>query len=95
MIVLFLNFFMKCYVEGTHYNHLFVKILICNHSNSFYEEISKNLFDSFYCMPFLLDDWLQRFTGLSRKEKQRDHNLLSRKIYGKIKNFFRNGSLVC
>ena len=32
----------------------FDKILICNHSNSFYEEISKELSDSFYCVPFLL-----------------------------------------
>ena len=35
MIVLFLNFFMNSYVVGTHYNHLFDKILICNHINSF------------------------------------------------------------
>ena len=40
MIVLFLNFFMKSYVVGTqdHYNHLFDKILIYNHSNSVYEK---------------------------------------------------------
>ena len=56
MIILFLNFFMKSYFLGTHYNHLFDKILICNHSNSFYEEIRKELSDSFYCMPFLLGD---------------------------------------
>ena len=37
MIVLFLNVFMKSYVVGTHYNHLFDKILIYYHSNSFYE----------------------------------------------------------
>ena len=42
MIVLFLNFFMKTYVVGTHYNHLVDKILICNHSISVYKEISKN-----------------------------------------------------
>ena len=56
MIVLFLNLFMKKYVVGTqdHSNHLFDKNLICNHSNSFYEEISKELSDNFYCMPFLL-----------------------------------------
>ena len=36
MIVLFLNFFMKSYVMGTHYNHLVDEILICNHSNSFF-----------------------------------------------------------
>ena len=35
MIVLFLNFFMKGYVVGTHYNHIVDKILICNHNNSF------------------------------------------------------------
>ena len=31
-------FFMKSYVVGTqdHYNHLFDKIIICNHSNSFF-----------------------------------------------------------
>ena len=69
MIVLFLNFFMKCYVEGTHYNHLFVKILICNHSNSFYEEISKNLFDSFYCMSFLLDDWFTKVHWTQQERK--------------------------
>ena len=57
MIVLFLNFFMKSYAVGTqdHYYYLFDKILICNHSNSFfYKEISKELSDSFYCIPFLL-----------------------------------------
>ena len=59
MIGLFVNFFMKSYVVGTHYNHLFDKILICHHSTVFYEEISKELSDSFYCMPFLLGD---RFT---------------------------------
>ena len=47
---------MKSYVVGIHYNHLFDKILICNRSNSFYEEISKELSDSFYCVPFLLAD---------------------------------------
>ena len=41
MIVSFLNFFMKSYVVGTHYNHIVDKILICYHSNSFYGEISK------------------------------------------------------
>ena len=35
MVVSFLNLFMKSYVVGTHYNHIFDKILICNHSNSF------------------------------------------------------------
>ena len=59
MISLFLNLFMKRYVVGTHYNHRLHKILICNHSNRFYEEIRKELSDSFYCMPFLLGD---RFT---------------------------------
>ena len=59
MIVLFLYFFMKSYVVGTHYNHLFDNILVCNHINSFYEEKNKELSDSFYCMAFLLDD---RFT---------------------------------
>ena len=38
------------------YNHLVDEILICTHSNSFYEEISKEFSDSFYCMPFLLHD---------------------------------------
>ena len=41
MIVSFLNFFMKSYVVGTHYNPTVDKILICYHSNSFYGEISK------------------------------------------------------
>ena len=44
MIVSFLNFFMKSYVVGTHYNHIVDivdKILICYHNNSFYGEISK------------------------------------------------------
>ena len=56
MIVLFLNFFMKSCVVGTHYNHLVDKILICYNSNSFYEDISKELSESFYCMPFLSGD---------------------------------------
>ena len=62
MIVLFLFFFfMKSYVVGTHnYNHLLNTILICNHSNSFYEEISKELSDSFYCLPFLLGERLTK-----------------------------------
>ena len=55
----------------------FDKILICNHSNSFYKEISKELSDSFNCMPFLLGD---RFTKDSLdsagKKKTTDHNLL-------------------
>ena len=59
MIILFLNFFMKNYVVSTHYNHLVDKILIGNHSNSFYEEIRKDSSGSFFCMPFLLGD---RFT---------------------------------
>ena len=50
---------MKSYVVGTHYNHLVHKILICYRNISFYEEISKELYDSFYCRPFLLGD---RFT---------------------------------
>ena len=41
MIVSFLNFFMKSYVVGTHYNHIVDKMLICHHSNSFCGEISK------------------------------------------------------
>ena len=41
MIVLFLNFFMKSYVVGTHFDHIVDKILICYHNNSFYGEISK------------------------------------------------------
>ena len=40
-VVSFLNFFMKSYVVGTHYNPIVDKILICYHSNSFYGEISK------------------------------------------------------
>ena len=48
MIDLFLNFFMKSYVVGTHYNHLVDKILICYHINSFfYGEISKEFSESF------------------------------------------------
>ena len=62
---------------GTHYNKLFDKILICNHINSFYEKISKNLSDSFDCMSFLLGD---RFTKDSLdsagKKKTFDHNPL-------------------
>ena len=45
---------MNSYVVGNHYNQLFDKILISNHSNSFYEEMSKELSDSFYCMSLLL-----------------------------------------
>ena len=72
MIVSFLNFFMKCYVVGTHYNnHLFDKILICNHSNIFYEEISKELPDSFYCMLFLLGG---RFTKDSLDSARKKNN---------------------
>ena len=44
---------------GTQYNHLVDKILICIHSKSFNAEISKELSNSFYCMPFILAD---RFT---------------------------------
>ena len=77
MIVLFLNFFMKSYVVGTHYNHLIDKNLICYHSNSFYGEISKEFSDSFYWMSFLEGD---RFTKDSLdsagKKKQTDHNIL-------------------
>ena len=47
MIVLFLNFFMKSYFVGTHYNHLFDNILVCNHINSFYEEKTKNYLIAF------------------------------------------------
>ena len=77
MIVLCLNFFMKSYVVGTHYNHPIDKILICYHSNSIYGKISKEFSKSFYWMPFLLGD---RFTKDSLesagKKKQTDHNLL-------------------
>ena len=41
MIVSFVNFFMKSYGVGTHYNQIVYKILICYESNSFYGEISK------------------------------------------------------
>ena len=77
IIVLFLNFFMKSYVVGTHYNHLFDKILICNHSNSFfYEEMSKELSDSFYCMPFLLGGRSTKDSLDSAGKNTTDHNLL-------------------
>ena len=48
MIDLFLNFFMKSYVVGTHYNHLVDKILICYHINSFFmEKYAKNSLKAF------------------------------------------------
>ena len=53
------NFFMKSYLVGTHYKHLVDEILICTHSNSLCEEISKEFSNNFYCMPFILGD---RFT---------------------------------
>ena len=62
---------MKSYVVGTHYNPLFDKILICNHGNSFYEEISEELSDSFYCMQFLLGD---RFTKDSLDSEGKKNN---------------------
>ena len=75
MIVFFFNFFMKDYVVVIHYNHIVNEILIFTHSNSFYEEISKEFSDSFYCMPFLLGD---RFTKdpQDSKGKTSEHNLL-------------------
>ena len=72
----YLNFFTKSYVVGTHYNHLDDEILICTHSNNLCEEISKELSDSLYCMPFILGD---RFTkdlqDYSGKKKTTDQNL--------------------
>ena len=38
---------MKNYIMGTHYNHLADGILICNHINSFYEDISKEFVIAF------------------------------------------------
>ena len=63
MMVLFLNFFMKSYVVGTHYNHLVDKILICY---------------DFYWMPFLLGDRFSKDSlDSAGKKKQTDRiNLL-------------------
>ena len=73
MIILFCFLtFTKRYVVGTHYNQLDGKILICNHSNSFYEEISKQNSDSFYCMSFLLGN---RFTKDSPTQQERKKQL--------------------
>ena len=71
MIVSFLNFFMKSYVVGTHYNHIVDKILICYHSNSFYGEIKAKNSDSFLWMPFLLGN---RFTKDSSQTQQERKN---------------------
>ena len=84
---------MKNYAVGTqdHYYYLFDKILICNSRNSFYEEISKELSDSFYCMPFLLGGrFTKRFTGLSSKEKQLTVTYCEERSLGRLTNF-RNG----
>ena len=76
MIVLFHNFFMKSYVVGTHYNHLFDKILICNHSNRFYEEISKEfMIDFIVCHSYWVIG-LQKIHWTQQERKTTDHNLL-------------------
>ena len=83
-----IKFFMKSYVVGTHYNHLVHKILICNHSNSFYGEICKEFSNSFYCMPFLLAD---RFTKDSPdsvgKKKQLTITYCEERSSGRLRNF--------
>ena len=64
MIVLFLNFFMKSFLVGTHCCHLF-DILNSNMQSQqpfFMRTKSKELSDSFYCMLFLLSN---RFTKYS------------------------------
>ena len=62
MIVVFLIFFMKSYVV-----YIVDKILICNHSSSFYE---KEISDSDFCMPFLLGDRFKKDSLESAGKKQ-------------------------
>ena len=89
MIDLFLNFFMKSYVVGTHYNHLVDKIQICYHINSFFGEISKEFSESFYWMPFLLGDrFIKDSLDIAGKKKQTDHiNYCEEKSWGILRNF--------
>ena len=72
------NFFMKSYLVGTHYKHLVDKILICTHSNSLCEEMSKEFSDSFYCMSFILGDRLTKDSKDSpgKKKTTTDPNVL-------------------
>ena len=78
----------KSYFVGTYYNQRVHKILICNHRNSFYEEMCKELSDSFYCMPFLLND---RFTKDSSdsagKKKQLTITYCEERSSGRLRNF--------
>ena len=62
---------MKSYVV-----YIVDKILICNHSSSFYEKLSKEICDIYYCMPFLLGDRLTKDSLESAGKKTTDHNLL-------------------
>ena len=76
MIVLFFNFCMKSNFVGTHYNHIFDKILICNHSNIFMKKLAKN-----YPIAFILchSCWvigLQKIHLTQQERNTTDHNLL-------------------
>ena len=81
---------------GTHYNHFFDKTLICNHSNSFYEEISKELADTFSCIPFLLG---VRFTKDSLdsagKKKQLTITYCEERSSGRLRLFSEMVNKVC
>ena len=69
-------------------NHLVDKILIGNHNNSFYEEISKELSNSFYCMPFLLGDMFTKDSlDSAGKKKQLTITYCEDRSSGRLRKF--------
>ena len=70
MIVSFLNFFMKSYVVGTHYNHIVDKMLICYMFVPQQQLLWRNkqsILTAFLWMSFLLEN---RFTKDSSQTQQ-------------------------
>ena len=77
MIVSFLNFFMKSYVVGTHYNHIVDKILILLPQQQLLWRNKQRVLIAFYGCHSYWEIGLQKIHHrLSRKEKTTDHNIL-------------------